>query len=345
MNLEAGRVRPRWAFRALALGLGLFLALVLSEVALRVIVASGVQRGPNSFTAFMTRVESAPGSDPIYRVSDDPELGYEFVPGSRRGHLRINAHGFRGPETDEASSRNLVRIAFIGDSETFAARLPEERTLAGSVQELLNRNSNGVRYEALNFGVPGYNTAQELRVLKTRVLPFGPAVVVLYYVFNDPEMQSRTLLLGSTPLSRSYLYMFARWSARVREGRLGELKRRHPEIVDYYRALHESEYFETTKALIREMGRELDRRGIEFIVVIAPEIFGYGSFDAYPYEGIHAELLGLASERITVIDPLDDLIALDRSPRSLWVAEADPHKNALATRAIAIRIVAEGTFP
>jgi hypothetical protein len=328
----------------------LFLALALSEVALRVIVASDVQGGPNSFTAFMTRVERAPGSDPIYRVSDDPELGYEFVPGSRRGHLRINAHGFRGPEIDETPSEDLVRIAVIGDSEAFAARLPEERTLAGAVQDLLNQNSTDVRYEALNFGVPGYNTAQELRVLRTRVLPFRPAFVVLYYVFNDPEMQSRTLLLGSTPLSRSYLYMFATWSTRIREGRLGELKREHPDLVDYYRALHDSEYFEATKALIREMGQELERWGIELIVVIAPELIGYVSFDAYPYEEIHAELRNLASERITVIDPLDDLIALDRSPHSLWVAEADPHKNALATRAIAARIARHirahpGTFP
>ena len=235
---------------------------------------------------------SGPPQRPATR-GDDPELGYEFVPGSRRGHLRINAHGFRGPETDEDAVPRISCGSPSSATRRHSRRgCPRSGRSRAAVQDLLNRNSTGVRYEALNFGVPGYNTAQELRVLQTRVLPFRPAFVVLYYVFNDPEMQSRTLLLGSTPLSRSYLYMFAAWSTRIREGRLGELKRRHPEIVDYYRALHESEYFEATKALIREMGRELERRGIELIVVIAPEIIGYVSFDAYPYEEIHAELRG-----------------------------------------------------
>jgi hypothetical protein len=328
----------RWQFSLLAAAIGLLVALLLCELALRFVVATNLLAGPNSFTAFMQQVETAPTSEAIFRQSADPELGFELVPGTQRGHLRINREGFRGPETPRERPPGVVRVAFIGDSETFAARLREPQILPGLVERELNRAETATRYQTLNFGVPGYNTAQEQQVLQTRVLNFEPAVLVLFYVLNDPEMQGRVMLLRSTPLAHSYTYMLAVWLAAHRESRVSRLKAENPGIVAYYQALHDSSHFEVSWQLILEMGRTLDERGIEFVLVIAPELIGFNSFREYPYREIHAQLAALASERVHVIDPLEDLMALDQPPHNLWVTRSDPHKNAAAHRAIAGRV-------
>src|SRR5262249_1845763 len=39
--------------------------------------------------------------------------------------------------------------------------------------------------EALNFGVPGYNTPQEVAVFRTKAAAFQPDIVILTYCMND----------------------------------------------------------------------------------------------------------------------------------------------------------------
>lgn len=328
----------RRTFRLVVAFLGLSLALGSGELLLRAIVAWDWVRGPGTFSAFMKQAAEVPPGPRLFRKSEDPALYYELIPNSRRARIRINAQGFRGPEYEQTPPRGVTRIAVIGDSESFGQHLLARKTLAGSLETQLNASGREGRFQVLNFGVPGYNTAQEWRVLQTRVLPYQPSVVVLYYVLNDPEIQSRTLLLSSTRLSRSSLYMFSVWLLRFREMRIDEIRRQYRSIAPYYKALHHSSYGEASRQLIRTMGHWLHRRGIHLLLVIAPEICGYDDFSSYPYREVHADLAALASEEITVIDPLEDLAQLGKKPRSLWVTRTDPHKNAEATRAIARRV-------
>ena len=50
----------------------------------------------------------------------------------------------------------------------------------------------------LNFGVPGYNTVQEVALLRYKALKWKPRIIILGYILNDPDI---TL---TDPLERSF---------------------------------------------------------------------------------------------------------------------------------------------
>jgi len=330
--------RPRVAYpgavRLLAVLLGIVFSLVLVEVGLR--VASLLATGePGTLLTFLREVEAAPSEDPLYRESDIPGLVYEFVPKVLAGSIQINSAGFRGREVDATPPAGITRIAFIGDSETFARHLPARGALSGAVEEILNEARGETRFECLNFGVPGYNTAQEWVVLTEKALGFDPQIVVLYYVFNDAAVQSAVVLLNTRTLSRSYLYLLTQWLSRARDTGMSALLGKHRHIVPYYLELHGSEHGAASRSLLRKMGRVLHEQGIRFLVVIAPELVGFVDFGRYPYDDIHSQLAALASAEVEVVDPLPSIAAMGLSPRQLWASETDPHKNAQATLVIA----------
>jgi hypothetical protein len=124
---------------------------------------------------------------PIYRKSSNPYLRYELVPGAKSADVSINSDGFRGKDYSIEKSQIFFRIIMLGDSEIFSIRLFQTDTLPAQLENLLNQNSRRFRYEVLNFGVEGYNTFQELEMLKSKGLKYKPDLIILNYVLNDPE--------------------------------------------------------------------------------------------------------------------------------------------------------------
>jgi len=228
----------------------------------------------------------------------------------------------------------------VGDSETFGASLPEEKTLPGCLASTLNTARGAGRYEVLNLGVPGYNTLQELRVVETKLPRLHPDIVILYYVLNDAEVTPRTILLRRGWFRSLYLSLLASYLSKARWPEDVLSLRSEMTQVDYYHHLYESDYFETTRRLILEIAAILRERGVRFVLVIAPEVYGIGGFKRYPYRDIHARLARLASPELEVVDPLDRLAANGKRPHRYWVNAGDPHKNEEANRIIAV-VVAE----
>jgi len=311
--------------------------LVLCEAVLRVFVAWSGETNPHSFVSFMRRINAAPrDGDSLFCPSADALLGYELVPGTARGHIRINSGGFRGPETSCRPPAGTKRIIVIGDSETFAEKLKEEDTFPGALQRRLNANPGNRRYEVLNFGVPGYNTIQERRLLETKAIHYRPDAVILYYVMNDPATKSYAVLTHSL-FGRSHLVTFllyiTRFSADVDDA-LRETYLRAGGYPLYFQKLHQSELWEPCAKNLREMGTYLSARDIDFTIVISPELFGFPTFEEFPHQGIHGLLHALQSECITVIDPLQAVADIGKTPRELWVTPTDPHKSAEAIWAV-----------
>jgi hypothetical protein len=329
-------ITARKLFPLFGLAFGLVAAVALAESLVRLWVWAGIPRA-NGFIRFMKTAEAVPSRGPLYRPSGDPDLGFELVPNSRRGSMRINAWGFRGPDVSERPPAGIVRVAVVGDSETFGAALPEESTLPGCLASALNAAKPG-GYEVLNLGVPGYNTLQELRVVQTRLKQLHPHVVILYYVLNDAELSPRAVLLHRGALRSSHLGLLASYLSKAWPTDVNAL-RSEMDIVSYYQHLHASERFDTTRRLLLEMADVLRERGVRFMLVIAPEIYAVPGFGKrYPYRDIHDRLARLASPALQVVDPLDRLAAAGRRPRQFWVGEGDPHKNEDANRLIAAAV-------
>src|SRR5919198_396813 len=82
---------------------------------------------------------------------------------------------------------NLITV--IGDSHTYSTSVENRaETFPSQLEKYLNQKIGQRTVKVLNFGVPGYNTAQELEVLKTKALRFEPRMVILQYSINDTHI-------------------------------------------------------------------------------------------------------------------------------------------------------------
>src|SRR5512136_1208648 len=99
--------------------------------------------------------------------------------------ISINSQGRRDKEVSLKKPAGTFRIAILGDSVAFGARVEAKDDLATQLEWNLNARSESLHYEVLNFGVPGYGTWQELSALKEKVLAYDPDLVLLAFVMND----------------------------------------------------------------------------------------------------------------------------------------------------------------
>lgn len=115
-------------------------------------------------------------------VSKNEKLVYELNP-KYRG---INSFGMRQREFDLKELQGKYLIAVIGDSHTYSIKVKNaEDAFPQKIEYYLNHALSEDNVRVLNFGVPGYNTAQELELLKQKVLKFNPNLVILQYSIND----------------------------------------------------------------------------------------------------------------------------------------------------------------
>jgi hypothetical protein len=323
--------------------LSILIAMVVGEIALRAVVNFKYLPRNRGFASFVLQRDvrriyvrgAYDGNDlGLFRETPNSKLRWEPVPGAHAGTIRINAGGFRGPDVYFLPVQGITRIAVLGDSQAFGMNLVEADTLAGALEHKLNATSRKGKFEVLNFGVPGYNTQQEMLAFRQKVLPYHPSVIVLYYSLNDPEIPDSTVFLGSGPLSSSYLYMLAVYYFKVHSS-MADLRRESRDLVDYYIHLYGSAYFIRCTELIRQMAAESQSHGARFYLVIAPEVNGFEHFANYPYEAIHARLRDLESGPLRVIDPLASFRSAYDSPLPLWAKDYDAHLNAVATSLVA----------
>lgn len=346
--------------------------LALASVALALAAAEGVVRvfeiGPEISAVYREN----------YRLSDDPVLRYELVPGSPDGETRINADGMRDRNRDVTKSAGAFRIACLGDSITYgfgvrrAAAYPArlERRLARS------RRGAGVAVEVLNFGVTGYNIEQTLQNLRVRALAYQPDVVIYQYALNDPQEYSselenlegaltgaersyreRLLDRGRRNLLASRFFALAAytWQSTKRAGRTRAPARPDAQwlalqggsYAEYFASLHaDPEAWGRVERGFGSLAAMARQYGFEALVVVFPV---FEDLDRYPLRGVHERVL--AAARAAPLPALDLLASYERSEREgeRSLAVNSLHPNALgheiAARAIADEIAARGWLP
>lgn len=147
------------------------------------------------------------------------ELGYERAPGAHLAEITHDSRGYRGPERSLDKRPDTFRILALGDSITYGAGIPFERTYPQVLEALLGGAAAGV--EVWNGGTIGYNARQEAIWLERAGLAMHPDVVLIAACANDlgpRQLESTTrdgtiireyapplvpLVLGAGPLARA----------------------------------------------------------------------------------------------------------------------------------------------
>lgn len=123
----------------------------------------------------------------------DPMLGFKHQPNVRRivstpefeYTVATNSLGFRTREF-EPRRRHTYRVVLLGDSMLEGVGTAEDERLANQLTRLWNEDDNGPRLDVYNLAVRGYNTVQELAVLRRYGTELAPDRVILgFFVAND----------------------------------------------------------------------------------------------------------------------------------------------------------------
>lgn len=175
--MTRSRSRPPLRQRLLALSVGVLVTLTVGEGAARLLGAPEV--------AVVRRGRFQLSANPRLLFEPVPGLSWTGDPGSFHEYEGTsNRLGYRDRDHAEAKPPGTLRIAVLGDSIAAGYRIPRTEEAFPALLEVLLRQA-GLPVEVLNFGVTGYNTAQEVETLRSRALAFAPDLVLLAYCHND----------------------------------------------------------------------------------------------------------------------------------------------------------------
>lgn len=133
----------------------------------------------------------------------NPYTGVSLRPGAEgmahtenEVYVRVNSQGFHDVEHTKEKPANAFRIAVLGDSFTEAMQVSVDKNFSSVMQKDLGNCAglNGKKVEAINLGVSGYGTGQELQILRHYAWDYSPDLVVLaFFTGNDVQNNNRIL--------------------------------------------------------------------------------------------------------------------------------------------------------
>jgi len=332
------------------------------------------------------RLLSPPPDTPgLYaKVSSEMEWsGRPHAQGLQGGvSVSFNRFGLRDRERSMEPSRGTVRILALGDSVTFGLGVAEEEAYPRMTETLLNSRTDGrPPVEVLNFGIPGYNTVQELAQLRELGLAFHPRVVVVGFLYNDVEpteagrrgqtaggadaapdalplaRRFRSGINASVVFLKQHSLFFAWLTPRLGVvlrplgvkglGQVGEIKDQYADSNFNWRRV---------QTALLDMKSLCDERRIQLVVVVIPAMARFTE-SGYPIKEYHEAVSGFCrAHSITCLDLLPAFWGLDGT--QFWVSPTDGHPNARGHRIAAealseflapvlarVPVIAEGPVP
>lgn len=134
---------------------------------------------PGARLALNDIIQPSKYPDVIYQLSPNMEMTFHGA------HITVNEDGFRGPRVAKAKDAGVFRILGLGDSVMFGHGVDDGEEFLQVMLETLTNECPERRFEGINTGVSGYNTAMEVAVLENVGLAWQPDLVILDFVRND----------------------------------------------------------------------------------------------------------------------------------------------------------------
>lgn len=288
-------------------------------------------------------VDTPPG---LFRSS--ATRAFEHRPGFKgydrfRQLIHINSRGLRDREYAVPKPQQVHRILVLGDSVTFGDGVKAEDTYPKQLEEILSGPPDGPEAEVLNAGVRGYNTFQELTLLREAGLAYAPDTVIVGYVLNDAEPIAKqaglidpkygtVIRIKNWIRDHSYLYALLRRSFELFRHRTHS--GRYVETYEDQFAENHPGWLSSLHAL-RDLKALTDEKGIRLLLVIIPRFESLQDPSVYPWKKIHEQVARAAgSFGIETLDLLPEFAGED--PSRLTIVPTDSfHPNPQGHRRIA----------
>lgn len=120
------------------------------------------------------------------------------------GHLvETNRFGYRERDFETPKPAGVYRVMVLGDSFTWGQGLAVEERYTAIAEQLLNRSSTGMKFEVLNFGVPGASTTMERGILRKYIDAVQPDLVVVGFTLNDTQPKEQDYSVEREALDQS----------------------------------------------------------------------------------------------------------------------------------------------
>ncbi len=188
-----------------ALVIGAFLVpVVVLEVVLRIAESSSepVRQGQPALCC---------EQDPLLGWRHKPNTTIEYVTSGQQISQSFNSRGIRGPEYSFEKPPGEYRILIVGDSFAEGMSVNFDEVFSEVMERHLNAKGER-QYQAINIGVAGYSTDQQLLLYRDEGTRYEPDVTVLLVYDNDIWFNARKRY---TLTNRGYKPMFD-----LAEGRL-----------------------------------------------------------------------------------------------------------------------------
>lgn len=220
--------------RLLLLLIGVLAAVALGECTLRVVGYEG--EGDRDARVYDRRYGALPRDSWIWSFDIDP--------------AQHHAVELRGERVSLPKPKGEKRVLFLGDSATEGAFVGEAQNYPAVFRALVNERREGAPVRVLNAGVWGMTTIDEYHLLRDKLLPLQPDVVVLgLFMANDlnmnlahPQLVAQRTSVAGQLAQRSALVHFLRLRLIAGAGHTPELlKPLELKLVDQ-RGLHMLSY-------------------------------------------------------------------------------------------------------
>ncbi len=275
-----------------------------------------------------------PFSTIISTYASDPR-GYFDV-----GHQVSQVHssaGWRDQEHSVIKEEQTLRILGLGDSYLWGQGVHQGDRVLDLLESSLAAHDPSRTVETINTARPGVNTFWQASMLQSRGLAYDPDLVILFFVLNDVEQDTRgPVAMVEFQTDYRNLYQQPDWFTAhsqlwgwARQRTIATARARDY-ITDCVASFHEHSWkWDLTRGALDEIQASLEARGIPLLMVVFP--FFVELDGDYPFESIHEVVQEHAEQRgIPVLD-LREAYSRFHGPE-LWVHETDQHPNEIAHR-------------
>jgi lysophospholipase L1-like esterase len=277
-----------------------------------------------------------------YRFDQSDSLGFLDVSSRWYGrHVVYNNFQYRDDKDySVAKTPGVVRIGVMGDSNTFGYGIKNVDNRFSNLLEA-KLNKAGYKVQVYNFGVPGFDTWNEISNYYSKDQKFKPDILVWQYFLNDAEatQSAGTKVLtgiGDTPplvhfLSQhSFFFDYLYWrlaikynSAYTALGNADMQQYSIPSVFNFH------------KQIIGSFVNDLKSRNTKIVVTVLP-FFQF--FPYYPAEEIHDKM-----DRLFKRDNVDALVDMlpyvaGKKSKDLVVDPYDSHPNEYVHNLIAEKL-------